>query len=80
MPTDDVLEQVRQSVSFFGLQMAKEFAVIFVGKLVNITNHLRLRVICHMLSSLDGRIDGAALSEVIAQGEYVGVAIFFSLV
>jgi hypothetical protein len=27
-------------------------------------------IICHMLSSMDGRIDGNALDAVIAEGEY----------
>src|SRR4051794_34134756 len=31
---------------------------------------MRPRVICHMLSSVDGRIDGAALSAVTGKGEY----------
>ena len=31
---------------------------------------MRPHVICHMLSSVDGRIDGAALDDVIGEGEY----------
>ena len=31
---------------------------------------MRPHVICHMLSSVDGRIDGAALDAVISEGEY----------
>ncbi len=31
---------------------------------------MRPKVICHMLSSVDGRIDGAALDAVISEGEY----------
>jgi len=33
-------------------------------------NELRPYVICHMLSSVDGKIDGAALKAVAAKGEY----------
>ena len=31
-------------------------------------------IICHMLSSIDGKIDGGALQGVIAKGEYEAVA------
>jgi hypothetical protein len=27
-------------------------------------------IICHMVSSVDGKIDGAALSSIIADGDY----------
>ena len=33
-------------------------------------NRTRPRVICHMLSGVDGRIDGAALKKVITAGDY----------
>jgi len=35
---------------------------------------MRPRIICHMLSSVDGKIDGAALRAVTAQGEYEATA------
>lgn len=31
---------------------------------------MRPHIICHMLSSLDGRIDGAVLKAVMGEGEY----------
>jgi hypothetical protein len=31
---------------------------------------MRPRIICHVLSSVDGKIDGAALRAVIGKGEY----------
>ncbi len=34
---------------------------------------MRPRVICHMLSSVDGRIDGAALNEVVTDGDYEAI-------
>ena len=35
---------------------------------------IRPYVICHMVSSVDGKIDGEALQEVMPKGEYEAVA------
>jgi len=35
---------------------------------------MRPRIICHMLSSIDGKIDGTALKELMGSGEYEATA------